>query len=355
MIHEIPAAMRETLRRSGEAAAAARGLSAGTRLFFTGCGTAYFSALLAQRVSTTGAGGDQRSMALPAVELSAYTTGVGKDSGVIGVSHSGITKATVDALQVARTLGARTVGITHFADRPIAAVSGVTLVVGNGPDRSRCHTKCYVAGAAAAAMVGWEWNRASGRFGGRPLEASLSELPDLQAEVLRAAEKPCEELAAAHLDRRATFLVGFGPNEPNALEGALKLMETSFTAAQGLETEQFLHGPAQVLDGDAIVFALVPKGRGRGRTLDLLRAAKTVGAQAVAIATEGDHEVEEASETALFVPEVEESLSPFLTIIPLYLYAYHASVKRGHNPDVLRYHEPGYWAARNIVFPPGTH
>ncbi len=358
MIHEIPAAMRETLRKASvPAAATGRALADRSALYFTGCGTAYFSALLAQRLVAAAEKASHRSNAVPAAELSNYHPALDRSSGVVGVSHSGITKATVDAMRSARDRGSKTVGITHFGDRPIAEVSDATLMVGNGPDRSRCHTKCYVAGALGAAMVGLEWAAASGgprRLVDERLD-ELRALPELQSKVLASVEPSCKDLAETHLGRKNTFIVGFGPNEPTALETALKLIETSFIAAQGLETEQFLHGPAQALDADGVVLVSAPPGPGRARTLDLLRAVRTVGAHSVSIAMEGDREVEALSEATLFVPPVDEYLSPFMNIIPLYLYAYFASVRQGHNPDVLRYLEPGYWDARNIVFPPGTH
>lgn len=359
MIHEIPDAVRETLRRNAEPAARAAEAMADRRfLYFTGCGTAFYSAMLGQRLSAAEGHRGIRSEAVPALELSGYPGGLDRDCGVVGVSHSGITKATVDALQSARDRGAHTVGVTHFAGRPISAAADTTVVVGNGPDRSRCHTKCYLTGALGSAMVGMEWAVAAGGSLRKSIEdrmAAMGELPSLQAQVLRDVEKTCEELAAAHLGRRNTFIAGSGPNEANALETALKLKETSFIAAEGMETEQFIHGPTQVLDPDGLVLVLAPKGPAHARSLDLIRAARTIGAHVIAVAAEGDGEVGAHSEETITVPEVDEFLSPFLNIIPLYLYAYYASVKRGHNPDVLRYLEPGYWTARQVVFPPGTH
>ena len=358
MIQEIPQAVRETLRRNGAPASAAAELLADRRfLFYTGCGTASYAAMLAERVATA-AGGRPRSIALPASELSSNPGRVDPNCGVLGVSHSGITKATVDAMRSAKDRSARTVGVTHFAGRPLAAVSDRLLVVGNGPDRSRCHTKCFVAGALGAAMVGRAWEDLSARGPHASLEAwqsRVASLPPLQEVVLREVESASKELASTHLRRRATFIVGSGPNEPVAFEAALKLKETSFIAAEGLETEQMLHGPWQALDAESLVFVVVGTGPGRGRALDLLRAVRVLGGHAIAVAEERDREVAAASEAVLPVPPVDEFLSPFVNIIPLYLYAYHASVARGHNPDVLRYLEPRYWAAREIVFPPGTH
>ncbi len=359
MIHEIPAAMRETLRRNEDAAMRiGETLSDRSQLYLTGCGTAFFSAMLAQRLLASDDSERLRSEAAPALEFSAYGPRLDGRCGVLGVSHSGITKATVDALHAARQRGARTVGITHFADRPISAAVDSTLLVGNGPDRSRCHTKCYVAGALGAVMVGWAWDAAAGGASRGHQEdrlSSLKDLPALQDRVLHSAENVCEDLAASHLSRRSTFILGAGPNEPTALEAALKLKESSFIAAEGMELEQFLHGSWQATGPESLVFALAPRGPSRARALDLIRASRAVGAHVVTGAAEGDREVEEASEVTIPVPEVDEALSPFLYILPLYLYAYHASVKRGNNPDLLRYLEAAYWAARQIVFPPGTH
>ncbi len=359
MIREIPDAVRETLRRDTEPAAGIAGSLADRRfLYMTGCGTAFYSALLAQRLVAAHGTERIRSEAVPALEFSAYAARADRDCGAVGVSHSGITKATVDALRFARDRGVRTVAVTHFDGRPISEVADATLVVGNGPDRSRMHTKCYATGALGAAMVGLEWSVVAGGGSRRVIEsrmAAMQELPAHQAALLKALDSSCKALASDHLGVRTTFLVGSGPNEATVLEAALKLKETSYIAAEGMETEQFLHGPWQVLGPDSVVFVAAPPGPAHARAVDLVRAARTVGARVVALVQEGDREIQGHASTILPMPEVDEFLSPFLYIIPLYLYAYYASVARGHNPDVLRYLEPGYWAAREIIFPPGTH
>ena len=126
-------------------------------------------------------------------------------------------------------------------------------------------------------------------------------------------------------------------------------------AIRRMELEDFLHGSWQPLDGESLVFVIATKGRAHARALDLMRAARVVGARVVAVAEEGDREVADRVDTVLEVPAVDELLSPFLNIIPLYLFAYYSSVERGHNPDCLRYLDPTYWEARRFIFPPGTH
>lgn len=358
MIREIPATSRETLRRLvGPAAEAAALLADRPSLVFTGCGTASYAARLAEAFAVSPSE-RLRSQEVDAFELSGYGPRIDRASGVIGVSHSGITKTTVDALRGARARAARTVGITHFAGRPIAEVSDMILVAGNGPDLSRCHTKCYVGGALAGALTALEWRGVAGgepRAGLDALREKLAALPPLQDKVLSSADRLAQELAAAMLPRRSVGFFGAGPNLATALEAALKVRESSFLPAVGMELEDFLHGSWQPLDRESLAFVVATHGFARARTLDFLKAARTVGAYTVAVADEGDRDVERLADTVFAVPPVDEILSPFLTIIPLYLYAYHSSVLRGHNPDLLRYLEPAYWQARQFIFPPGTH
>src|SRR5208282_1894170 len=102
------------------------------------------------------------------------------------------------ALKHARAKGARTIGVTHFEGRPISGASDETLVVGNGPDISRCHTKCYVASAVACMRIGVELLK---HFEGnepdrmRMLEAGLNQLPEITARVLKSVDEVCKRLA----------------------------------------------------------------------------------------------------------------------------------------------------------------
>ncbi len=359
MIHEIPAAIRETLRRNeGPAAQEAARLADRSFLAFTGCGTAFYAAALAQRFAGATSSAHVRSAAITAFELGQYGPGVDRSSAVVGISHSGITKTTVDALRDVRAKGARTVGITHFPDRPIASASDAVLIAGNSPDLSRCHTKCYAGGAVAAAQVALEWRLSAGREDRsrvEPLRTALESLPPAIEKALRSSETICQEMAEAHLSRRSVCVFGEGPNLSTAFEAALKLRETSFLPALGMEIEDFLHGSWQSLEPSSLVFVVGTKGRARDRALDLIRTARIVGAHVVAVASEGDHQLADTADEALEVPEMDELLSPFVNIIPLYLFAYFSSVRRGFNPDLLRYLDPTFWRARQIVFPPGTH
>ena len=359
MIFEIPEAIRQTLQTMNDKAQPiTRKLADRSRIYFTGCGTAFFASMLGSQVLSPSRGASVRFASVPALELQSYGYPIDDTCAVVGISHSGITKTTVDALKHAREKGALTIGVTHFASRPISGASDETLVVGNGPDISRCHTKCYVASAVACMRIGIELLK---HFEGREpdrlnrLESGLNQLPEIAARVLKSVDGLCKRLAEGRRSSDSCYFAGTGPNVPNTLEAALKIMETSFIPAQGFETEQLLHGPWVSMDDRSTLVVLAPNGMCHERNVALVKAAKEFGTPVIGLIDDEDSELRSLCDEAVQLPAVDEYLSPFTNIIPLYLFAYYSSVARGFNPDLLRYSTPAYWRGRQVIFPPGTH
>ena len=106
------------------------------------------------------------------------------------------------------------------------------------------------------------------------LGADLGELdavPDAVAEAL-AAPSPGVELPERGLE-----LVGAGPNQWTAAEGALKIREAARLFTQGLAVEQLLHGPGFALgQADALV-TLDGGGPGAERLAELASAIEANG------------------------------------------------------------------------------
>jgi glucosamine--fructose-6-phosphate aminotransferase (isomerizing) len=70
--------------------------------------------------------------------------------------------------------------------------------------------------------------------------------------------------------------------------------------------------------------------------LSNIEEVKARGGQVIAVANGGDAEVEAKADFVLRVPPTHEYLSPFLTIIPLQLLAYHVACLRGCDVDQPR-------------------
>lgn len=358
MIHEIPDTIRKTLETFSQPCRTSEILKERDDFYYTGCGTAFFSAMLGASILSLAVGDRFKYECVQALELSHYHFPVGKTSVTFGVSHSGITKTTLDALTSAKAQGAYCVGITHFPNSPITKVADETLVVGNGPDKSRCHTKCYLAGATALTHLGLEvleQRRASRAANLQGIRKSLSELPQMASKVLSSTDQSMKELAEKHARKRTIYFAGTGASYPNALEAALKVMESSYVPAQGFQTEQLLHGPWVSLDTESVVFVMATEGRTYGRSVDLAKAATSLASTVIPIVYEDDQEMALICKNVIQIPSIDEHLAPFLSIIPLYLFAYYMCLQHGYNPDYIHYLTPAYWNARQIIFPPGTH
>jgi glucosamine--fructose-6-phosphate aminotransferase (isomerizing) len=357
MIFEIPQAISDTLQNNdGKLSAIIRKTSERKAYHFTGCGTAFFAAMLGSQVMQLAQNSGIESSCIQTLEFQNCEGAIDRSDVAISISHSGVTKTTIDALNYAKMKGAYCVGISHFQRSPISQVAQETIIAGNGPDKPKCHTKCYVASAVACTKLLIEALKTGGKLPERLLliDSQLNKLPQIAKEVLASTDAACKKIAD---EDHATeyYFAGAGPNFPNALEAALKIMETSFVPALGFETEQLLHGPWSALDKESRVIVIAPKGGFYNRTLDLVKAATILGVPVISIVEKGNDEVSSSSDYAIELPAIDEYLSPFINIIPLYLLSYYLSIKRGHNPDLLRYQTPNYWKARHIIFPPGTH
>jgi glucosamine--fructose-6-phosphate aminotransferase (isomerizing) len=104
------------------------------------------------------------------------------------------------------------------------------------------------------------------------------------------------------------------------------------------------------IDSGTLVVVIAGPAASSERTRTLLKASHDLGAKTMVVT---DSEFD--ADYTLRFPRTHEYLTPFLSIIPLYFFSYFLAVKKGHNPDYLRYLDQRYWDARQIIFPPGTH
>jgi glucosamine--fructose-6-phosphate aminotransferase (isomerizing) len=82
---------------------------------------------------------------------------------------------------------------------------------------------------------------------------------------------------AADPPARLLQFIGGGNNQWTAAEGALKIRETAYVAAQGLALEQFLHGPSVALREHDRLVCLDGGGVWAARAAEIARAAERSG------------------------------------------------------------------------------
>ena len=258
-------------------------------------------------------------------------------SVVIAVSQSGETADTLAALHESKDRGALSIGVINVVGSTIAREtdSGVYLRV--GPEIGVASTKAFTGQVAVLTMISLFMARrrmmspeASAR-----LMHELDRVPGMIQQVLETNDR-IAEITAKYVHRENWLFLGRGYNYPTAMEGALKLKEISYIHAEGMPAAEMKHGPIALIDEGMPVVFIANQGNQYDKVLSNIEEVRARGGHVIAVATEGDKQIESLAEDVLYIPQVEECLSPMVAVVPLQLLAYHAAVLRGHDVDKPR-------------------
>ncbi|NBV58984.1 MAG: SIS domain-containing protein, partial [Synechococcaceae bacterium WB4_2_0811] len=166
------------------------------------------------------------------------------------------------------------------------------------------------------------------------LVAELRALPAQLQTLIDRLDLRCAELAHSFADTQDVIYLGRGINYPIALEGALKLKEISYIHAEGYPAGEMKHGPIALLDARVPVVSVAVPGTVFDKVLSNAQEAKARDARLIGVAPEGPDT--ELFDVLLPVPEVNELISPLLTLIPMQLLSYHIAAHRGLDVDQPR-------------------
>jgi glucosamine--fructose-6-phosphate aminotransferase (isomerizing) len=349
-IHEQPRAMRDTLvgrisLEEGEVhleelGPAAERLRGAERAVLVACGTSWHAALVGKFLIEHLAGlavevdyGSEFRYRRPLVSSSTLA---------VAISQSGETADTLGAFREAKAKGALPIGICNVQGSMLVREALGSLLTHAGPEIGVASTKAFTAQLVALALLALHLGRLRGTLSAEACRAHLAALTRIPFQMERAlAEEPRVEELARSLGQARDFLyLGRGVNYPIALEGALKLKEISYLHAEGYPAGEMKHGPIALVEDGLPVVALAPGGSVHEKMLSNLQEAKARGGRVIAVGRSGDQALgallEPGRDTLLEIPDCPELWSPFLSVIPLQLLAYHLALRAGRDVDQPR-------------------
>ncbi|NJK33472.1 MAG: glutamine--fructose-6-phosphate transaminase (isomerizing) [Oscillatoriales cyanobacterium SM2_2_1] len=258
---------------------------------------------------------------------------------VIGVTQSGETADTLAALELAKSRGDRTLGITNRPESSLGRIADFILDTQAGIEIGVAATKTFVAQLLLFYLLALTYAQERQTLTPERHQALIEGLHQLPAQVeriLESQERYIEQLSHQFAHTRDFIYLGRGINFPIALEGALKLKEISYIHAEGYPAGEMKHGPIALLDADVPVVAIATPGIVYEKVLSNAQEAKARDAQLIGIAPLADPVARDTFDRILPIPVVDEMLSPILTVIPLQLLAYHIAARRGLDVDQPR-------------------
>jgi len=308
------------------------------RVELVACGTASYAALV-------GAAALQEWTGLPAratvgSEFRYSPPPLDARTLVIAVTQSGETADTIAPTRLARERGCPVIAVTNTVGSAITRESDAVLFLQAGPEIAVAASKTFVAQVTTLVILAAAIAKARGTLDEateRSLAVALRRLPDGARRALANAERAdVAGLARRYVDSRGFMYVGRGYSYPTALEGALKLKEVSYIHAEGYAAGELKHGPISLLDAECPLVAVATRSSVYDKLISNVMEGRARDAKVIAVATEGDPQIERFADEVLWVPDTHEALSPVLAIIPLQLFAYHTAVARGSDVDQPR-------------------
>ncbi|MCQ4040500.1 SIS domain-containing protein [Streptantibioticus rubrisoli] len=184
---------------------------------------------------------------------------------LVALSQSGRTPEIVDLSRRYAAAGAKVIAVTNDGASELAGAAHLSIPLDAGPELAVPATKTVTGQLLAVLAI------AAGLAPGYLTQAQAAALPNAVSGVLADTDAPerAARLLAAH-NRLA--VVGRGACYPAALEGALKLQETTGLMAHGWSTADFRHGPIAVCGPDAPALLLAGSGPADTDTLDVRNA-----------------------------------------------------------------------------------
>jgi glucosamine--fructose-6-phosphate aminotransferase (isomerizing) len=220
----------------------------------------------------------------------------------------------------------------------VARESDGVLYTRAGIEIGVASTKAFTAQLAALYLLGIHMGLALERLSSshaRDLTDHLLEVPEALRNIL-ARFDALLALADQFSGYRDFLYLGRGIHFPVALEGALKLKEISYIHAEGYPAGEMKHGPIALIDSAMPVVVLAPLGRTYEKVVSNIEEVKARQGIVIAVASDGDRELDGKADHILHLPYLSEYVAPILETVPLQLLAYYIAVKRGCDVDQPR-------------------
>ncbi len=343
-IYEQPDAVKETLGdrvRHGHLVLESLGLTDQElqnlrRIVVLACGTAYHSGVVGRYIIEEWA----RIPVEPdiASEWRYRNPVLSKDTLVIGISQSGETADTLAAMRLAREKGARTLAITNMMGSQITREVDSVLYTRCGMEVGVAASKTFTAQVALLSLVALKLAEVRKSLPPEEIEVILDELYALPTKMVAFLEgnHPIEEIAERFHEKPFFLYLGRHIGLPVALEGALKLKEISYIPTEAYSAGEMKHGPIALLDEETPVVCVATSSHVYEKVVSNIQEVRARGAHVIAIATDGDEDIQHHADDVIFVPRSPAFLQAVLAVIPLQLLAYRIARLRGLNVDQPR-------------------
>ena len=306
------------------------------KIYMIGCGTAYHAGLVGRTLI-------ERLAGIPVESDIASEFGYRHipwrpNQLMVVISQSGETTDTLVAMREAKKHGVPVLAITNAPDCTMNREADKFIVIKPGAEKAIASTKAYTSQVAVMYMLALYLASKKGTYDKSALQAIGRDLMNINTYVASvfAQEEKIMNIAWRYHGIENTFYLGRGLDAAVAMEGALKLKETSYVHSEAYATGELKHGPiALIIDGMPVV-ALVTQEQVADKSIANLQEIRKNGGQVIAVCTEKLASLCQDCDEIITIPDVDPIITPLLSVLPLQIFAYYMAVLRGNDVDQPR-------------------
>ncbi|MCC4461352.1 glutamine--fructose-6-phosphate transaminase (isomerizing) [Limosilactobacillus reuteri] len=301
-------------------------------LYIVGAGTSYHAGLVGARIF-------EKLCGIPtSVHISsefAYEQPLlSKKPFFIFLSQSGETADSREVIVNVNKHNWPSLTITNVDKSTLSREATYTELLYAGPEIAVASTKAYTAQIAVEAILA----QALGVYMDKQAAKDFDVKHQLGLvangmQSITDSKKKVEEIASRYLSKSpSAFYIGRGMDWSVSLEAALKLKEISYVQAEGFASGELKHGTIALIEDQTPVIGIITQDRTAGLTRSNLEETQARGANAITIVSR--HLAKE--DDTFVLPDVDEVLTPLLSVIPAQLLAYYTSLGKGLDVDKPR-------------------
>ncbi len=296
-----------------------------SQILLVGCGTAYHSALIAEKFLREKV--NKPISTHIASEFIYDNIFINPDTLSIFISQSGETADTISALKKAKEKGSTTVAITNNINSSLAFLAEYTLPVLAGVEIAVASTKAYNCQCFVGAMLA---SFASGGIG------YVKNFDELVFAIQSVDNGLCLDIAKSIQNEKNIYFLGRGIDYITSQEGSLKLKEISYINSVACPSGELKHGTLALIEKGTLVFMSITDKNLLDKSLVSLQEVKTRGAKVIAFSQFSEvKQYLENDDILITLPDLGGQTYQLSTTY-YQLIAYYTSTLKGINPDKPR-------------------
>ena len=306
------------------------------KIFIVACGTAWHAGLVGKTLI-------ERWAQIPvevdiASEFRYRSPLIDEHTLVVVISQSGETADTLAALREGKKQGARVVAVTNVVSSSVAREADDVIYTWAGPEIAVASTKAYITQLEGMVLLALYLAEARGTLSLEQISGIITVLKEIPAQAQEVLDQASvvRDLAQTFNEVDDVFFIGRSLDWAVSMEGSLKLKEISYIHAEAYAAGELKHGTLALITDKTPVIALATQMAVYEKTVSNIKEVKARDARVIGITFKGNADLAKSVDQVIYIPETIAELSPLLTVIPMQLLAYYASVARGCDVDKPR-------------------